>query len=74
METGGDGGGGKGATEVCSGTRAHFFFLVLGTEVTRTEAERGGWEGGEGPGGAGLRLGPWDRPAFFSREKKDPDP
>jgi hypothetical protein len=46
-ETGGDGGGGatgaggEGATGVCTGTRARFF-LVLGTEVTRTEAERGG--------------------------------
>jgi hypothetical protein len=79
-DTGGDGGTGatgvrgKGATGVCSGTRGRFFFFVLGSEVTGTKAERGGWEGGGGPGGVGLRLEPWARPAFFSREKKDPDP
>jgi hypothetical protein len=61
-------------TGVCSGTRACFFFLVLGTEVTRTEVEGGGGEGGGGPGGPGLHRGPWDQPDFFSREKKDPDP
>jgi hypothetical protein len=81
METGGDGGtgatgtGGGGATGVCSsqGPRG-FLDLVLGTEVMGTEAERGGWEGGGGPGGVGLRLGPRARPAFFSRAKKDPGP
>ena len=55
-----------------------FFFLVLGTVERGTEAgrgaERGGWEGGEGPGGVGLRLGPRARLAFFSMAKKDPDP
>jgi hypothetical protein len=47
-ETGGDGGagatgaGGMRATGVSSGQGGSFFFLVLGTKVTGTEAERGG--------------------------------
>jgi hypothetical protein len=79
-ETGGDGGAGatgargKGATGACAGTRGRFFFFILGMEVKGTEAVRGGWEGGGGVGGVGLRLGPRAQPAFFSRAKKDPDP
>jgi hypothetical protein len=51
------------------------FFAVEAFGILQSRGGRGGREGGGGPGGVtGLRQGPHDRPAFFSMEKKDPDP
>ena len=50
-------------------------FALEAFGILQSRGGRRGQEGGEGPGGvAGLCWGLCDWPAFFSMEKKDPDP
>jgi hypothetical protein len=50
-------------------------FTLEAFGILRSRRGRGGREGGGRPGGgAGLCRGPCDQLAFFSMEKKDPDP